>query len=84
MKQILEDFLVWALTKLNIQRLKSITIDESRVTIGISRYIKDDGKWHQFGASVLFNIRIAKGTKPTYMEDVTVFIDGKEAKKGKK
>ena len=75
----LENFFVWGLTKLNIERLKKLTIDDKRIVIGISKFIPDDGEWHNVASTVSAWIKISKKRKfRTSWDDVAVFIDGKK------
>ena len=81
LKQKLEDFLVWALTKVNIQRLKYLTVDDNRIVIGFSDFVKDDGKYHKVSvsASVSFYVKVSPKRKSKgYYNDISVFIDGKK------
>ena len=83
MRQHLENFLVWALGKLNIERLKALTIDEHRVTIGFSKFLPDDDKWHNVALTTTFWLKRPQGGSATVYDEVALYIDGKLASEHK-
>lgn len=80
MKNLVESFLVWALGKLNITRLRDLTVDNDRVTIGYSKFLPDDGKWHNVHVSTSFWIKRGKElrARSDNFAEVAIHLDNKE------
>ena len=76
MKRHIENFLVWALGKLDIERLKRLTIDENRVSIGYSKFVPDDENWHEVSLTVIFWLkRGRKSGALTKYGEVSLYTD---------
>lgn len=83
-KALLEDLCVWVLGRLNIQRLKQLTIDDKRIVIGISKFIPDDNKWHGVNVNVNYSIKItSKRKNQASFDDIALYIDGRKRLKRK-
>lgn len=77
-KFFVENILVWCLGKLNIGRLKKLTVSDNRVVIGIEKFVPDDGEWHQFAATAEFWMKKQPGKngEESKYDEVAIYLDG--------